>query len=152
MQHAVELIHHSLMITGFVTVMMMAVEYFNVLSAGALERGLRASRLKQYLLAAALGALPGCLGSMIVVTFYTHRIVSFGALMACMIATTGDESFVMLALFPGKALLLFAGLLLLGCDGQSRQVTGDGAYFHSLYSFLGKVIFLLLLSLSFRRQ
>lgn len=42
---------------------------------------------------------------------YGHRALPLGALVATMIATSGDEAFVMLALFPAKALLLFAVLL-----------------------------------------
>jgi hypothetical protein len=41
-------------------------------------------------------------------------MVSFGALVAAMIATSGDESFVMLALFPWTAVGLTTALALLG--------------------------------------
>ena len=40
-------------------------------------------------------------------------MLSFGALVAMMIATVGDESFMMMALFPGKAVILFASLFVL---------------------------------------
>jgi hypothetical protein len=40
-------------------------------------------------------------------------MVSFGALLAMMIATVGDEAFVMLAMIPGTSLYLFTGLLIL---------------------------------------
>ena len=42
------------------------------------------------------------------VSFYVHGLISFGTLTGGMIATSGDEAFVMLALFPKQALLLFA--------------------------------------------
>ncbi|WP_456408092.1 putative manganese transporter, partial [Caldithrix abyssi] len=64
------------------------------------------SRFKQYLLAAFLGVTPGCLGAFSVVSLYSHRVLSFGALVATMIATSGDEAYVMLSMFPGKALLI----------------------------------------------
>lgn len=48
------------------------------------------------------------------VSFYVHGLLSFGAIVGCMVATSGDEAFVMLALFPGKALLLFGILFILG--------------------------------------
>jgi hypothetical protein len=72
------------------------------------------SRWKQYLLAVALGATPGCVGAFAVVALFTHRMVSPGALVACMIATSGDEAFVMLALFPKTALALTVGLAVFG--------------------------------------
>jgi len=51
------------------------------------------------------------------VSFYVHGLLSFGAIVGGMIATSGDEAFVMLALFPKKALLLFALLFILGIIG-----------------------------------
>lgn len=104
----------ALRVTAFVALMMIAVEYLNVLTRGAWARGLAASRPRQYLLAVVLGATPGCLGAFAVVALYSHRMVSFGALVAAMIATSGDEAFVMLALFPGTAVLLMGGLALVG--------------------------------------
>jgi hypothetical protein len=37
---------------------------------------------------------------------FTHSLVNFGALVAAMIASTGDESFVMLSMFPKTAIFL----------------------------------------------
>ena len=91
-----EVLRHSIQVTAFVAVMMLAVEYVNVLSHGAWPANLAASPWKQYLIAVLLGATPGCMGAFAVVTLYTHRMVSLGALTACMIASSGDESFVML--------------------------------------------------------
>ncbi len=47
------------------------------------------------------------------VSLYVHGMISFGAIVGGMIATSGDEAFVMLTQFPGTALLLFG--LLFGC-------------------------------------
>jgi hypothetical protein len=110
----IDVLAQALKVTAFVTIMMIAVEYLNVLTRGTWARALAASRSRQYLLAVVLGATPGCLGAFAVVTLYSHRMVSFGALVAAMIATSGDEAFVMLALFPWTALLLVAGLALVG--------------------------------------
>jgi len=102
------------MITVFVTVMMIAVEYLNVLTHGTFESALRGSPIVQYGAAVTLGAIPGCLGAFTVVALYSHRVVSLGALVGAMIATSGDEAFVMLALFPRTALVLTVGLAALG--------------------------------------
>ena len=101
-------------ITAFVAVMMMAVEYLNVSTRGAFERALRAAPIVQYVTAVALGAIPGCLGAFTVVALYTHRVVTLGAVVGTMIASTGDEAFVMLALFPRTAVALMLGLAVLG--------------------------------------
>jgi len=60
----------------------------------------------QIITATILGITPGCLGSFTVVSLYTHKMMGLPALVAVMIATSGDEAFVMFALFPGKAFLL----------------------------------------------
>ena len=109
-----ESVIHALMITGFVFVMMLVIEYLNVLTRGVWQRGLRGSRWQQYLLASLLGATPGCLGAFAVVSLYSHRVVSLGAVVAAMIATSGDESFVMLSMIPGTAGVLFLILLVVG--------------------------------------
>jgi hypothetical protein len=53
------------------------------------------------------------MGTFTAVSFYTHRLFTFGAMMAAMIATAGDEAYFMLALMPEKALLMFAIMAVL---------------------------------------
>jgi Putative, 10TM heavy-metal exporter len=110
----VGLVQKTLMITSFVAVMMLVVEYVNVLTRGTLVRALQGARWRQLVLAALLGAIPGCLGAYAVVALFAHRKVSLGALVATMIATSGDETFVMLALFPGVAIVMSIGLAVVG--------------------------------------
>ncbi len=109
-----EIFKHALMITGFVGVMMLVIEYVNVLTMGRWQERLSRRRWGQYLLAAFLGVTPGCLGAFVVVAMYSHRVLSIGALVTAMIATAGDESFVMFAMIPRTALLLHAMLFALG--------------------------------------
>lgn len=104
----------TLSITGFVFVMMLLIEYINVFSKGLWRDGLARNRWGQYLVAALLGVTPGCLGAFMVVGMYSHRMLSLGALVTAMIATSGDEAFVMLAVMPRTAFLLSLGLLILG--------------------------------------
>ena len=104
----------TLMITSFVASMMIAIEYINIQTRGLILRTLGKSLIRQYLLAVILGATPGCLGAFVLVGLYVHRRLSIGALVAGMIATSGDEMFVMLTLFPQKAFLLTGGLIILG--------------------------------------
>ncbi len=105
---------HALMITGFVAVMMLVIEYLNVVTRGTWERALSHHTWGQVLLAAGLGATPGCLGAYAVTSLYVHRVITFGALVAAMVASCGDEAFVMLAMFPERAVQLFGLLLLAG--------------------------------------
>jgi hypothetical protein len=105
---------HALMITGFVCVMMLVIEYLNVLSRGLWREKLRGGLWRQYLFAALLGVSPGCLGAFVVVSLYLHRVVTPGAVVAAMIATSGDESFVMLAMAPWTAAQIFTLLFIAG--------------------------------------
>ncbi|MCI6315015.1 MAG: putative manganese transporter [Bacteroidales bacterium] len=109
-----EALLNSILITGLVVIMMMMIECFNIESHGDFFTGLRRSRTGQVLTGALLGIIPGCMGGFAVVSLYTHRLISFGALVAMMIASSGDEAFVMLAMFPDKALWI---MLLLFCLG-----------------------------------
>ncbi len=105
------------MIAVFVFAMMVLVDYLNVLSRGKMNKAIRGGRLRQYSLTSFLGSIPGCLGAFTNVSFYAHGLITFGAITAGMIATSGDEAFVMLALFPRQALLLFGILFLVGIVG-----------------------------------
>ena len=105
---------HGIMITVFVFVMMMLIDYFNVLSKGKLSYLIKGSKYRQYFITSLLGSTPGCLGSFLNVSFYIRGLITFGAIAGGMIATSGDEAFVMLSLFPGKSLLLFAILFIVG--------------------------------------
>ncbi|MEJ2543989.1 MAG: putative manganese transporter [Calditrichaceae bacterium] len=108
------IIIHALMITSFVFIMMLLIEYLNVLTKGSWQDSLKKSPWGQYILGGFLGAIPGCLGAFTVVSLYSHQVVSLGALIAAMIATSGDEAFVMFSMFPVKALWLTVSLFIIG--------------------------------------
>ncbi len=111
---ALPILIKSIMITGFVFIMMLVIEYINVQTNGIWQNRLSGNIWKQYIFAALLGAIPGCLGAFTAVALFSHRLISFGALVAAMIATSGDEVFVMFAMFPQKALLLTILIFLIG--------------------------------------
>lgn len=105
---------HAIMITGFVFVMMLVIEYINVQTEGVWQSALKKWKWGQYIIAAILGIIPGCLGAFSVVALFSHRVVSLGALVSAMIATSGDEAFIMLAMFPSKAVLLTGIIFMIG--------------------------------------
>ena len=117
MSQLITILNHSIMITTFVFVMMLFVDYLNVLTKGKMEKAVKGGRARQYTIASLLGSTPGCLGAFMNVSFYVHGLISFGAIAGGMIATSGDEAFVMLALFPKEALFLFVLLFFLGIIG-----------------------------------
>ena len=101
----------AILITGMVVMMMMMIESLNISSGGRFFARLRGSKFGQIVVSALLGWIPGCIGGFASVSLFSHGMISFGALVAMLIATSGDEAFVMLTLFPGKALWI-SGLIL----------------------------------------
>ncbi|MGB3478048.1 MAG: hypothetical protein WBB67_02695 [bacterium] len=61
---------HGLMITFFVFVMMMFIDYLNVLTKGKISGIIKGGLLRQYIMTSFLGATPGCLGAFMNVSFY----------------------------------------------------------------------------------
>lgn len=110
----ISIFKHALMISFFVFVMMLLVDFIDMASKGRMSGIIKGGRWKQYTLASFLGSTPGCLGAFMNVSLYVHGMISFGAIVGGMIATSGDEAFVMLTQFPGTALALFVLLFVFG--------------------------------------
>ena len=105
----------TIKITLFVFLMMIIVDLVNVWTKGKLSHFLQhGPRIKQYVTASSIGALPGCFGAFTNVSLYVHGLISLGALTGAMAAASGDEAFVMIALFPKTAVFLILSLFLLG--------------------------------------
>ncbi len=75
---------------------------------------LQAHPRAQILFAAAMGALPGCGGAIVVVTQYVRGQLSFGGVVAVLTATMGDAAFLLLAAEPSTGLLLIAISMVVG--------------------------------------
>ena len=107
-----DVLRNSFLITGLVIIMMLMIEFINIHSEGRFFTKLRQHRFGQVVLGAGLGIIPGCMGGFAAVSMYSHKLLSFGALIAMMIASSGDEAFVMLAMIPKEALILGAVLFV----------------------------------------
>ena len=104
----IDVLRNSILLTGLVLIMMLMIEYFNIHSHGKWFRRIQDSKIKQIFLGALLGLVPGCIGGFATVSLYTHRLLSIGALVAMMISSSGDEAFVIMAMMPKEAVVLFA--------------------------------------------
>jgi len=109
-----EILREAILITGVVLAMMVVIEFVNVGLGGVGRLQRHWSGWRQYVVAAGLGVLPGCFGPWAVVALYAHGLVSLGALIAAMVATSGDEAYLMMALMPAKAAVLFTALFAAG--------------------------------------
>jgi hypothetical protein len=110
----IKVLRETAQISLLVLVMMIAVDLVNVWTRGRIGEFLkRGKQGRQYVIASLVGVIPGCVGAFTNVSLYVHGMISFGALVGAMAAVSGDEAFVMLAMFPKTALLLFGILLIL---------------------------------------
>lgn len=100
-----------------VTPLMILTEFFEMKFKDRIQELITERHANQYLIASLLGAVPGCVGAFSIVSLYSHGLVGFGSLIAVMLATAGDEAFVMLAMVPDAALLIFAACIVLGVLG-----------------------------------
>lgn len=96
----------SLTITLFVLSMMLIIDYLNVFSKGLWGENIKRKPFTQVLIGSLLGIIPGCLGAYTAVSLFVHNIIGRGALVATMIATSGDEAFFMFSIIPKTALIL----------------------------------------------
>jgi hypothetical protein len=84
--------------------------WFRIDAASLLSR----YRAWQVPVAAALGALPGCGGAIMVITQYMRGGISFGSVVAVLTATMGDAAFLLLAQAPLTGLGIFAAGFCIG--------------------------------------
>lgn len=115
MEMVLDIIHKTLLVSGFVLLLMILIEYLHVRTMGNWNQGWLKNRFIQILIAIFLGLTPGCAGAFAVVSLYTHHFFSFPALLAVSVATFGDEAFMIFATSPetGIKLLLYLGVLSL---------------------------------------
>lgn len=107
------IVRQSITITLFVLSMMLIIEYLNVLTKGLWSKKLKTSKWKQIILAAILGAIPGCLGAYTAVSLYVHNIIGTAALATALIATSGDEAFFMFSIIPETAILIQVAIFII---------------------------------------
>lgn len=108
-----DVLGESLEVCAFVMVMMSLVEALNLGADTPFFKAFRKNRIGQVGLGAMIGAIPGCVGGFAVTSLYNKGLLSFGALVAMMIASSGDEAFVMLSMFPKTAIWIILGLMCL---------------------------------------
>jgi len=92
--------------TAIVFVLMVVIEYAELRWRGRVRSAFTGKPWRQYVLAALLGLVPGCVTDWLVVGLYVRGIASFGALVAVMLASVGDEGLMMVRLIPRTLPLL----------------------------------------------
>lgn len=83
-------------VSVFVAVVVLLFSALQYATAGRLVDWIQSSRRVQPLVGALLGLTPGCGGAIIVMPMYARGCVSYGTVLATLIATLGDSAFVLL--------------------------------------------------------
>ncbi len=89
-----------LQVTVFVGAALLVMGYINFYSHGALVRRIEEHKSWQPVVGAVLGLTPGCGGAIFIMPLYLRGSVSFGTVVATLIATAGDSAFVMIMTIP----------------------------------------------------
>ncbi len=110
----IQIIYHALEITALVFAMMIIIDWIDVHTRGRLPSWVTRHSVYQYVIASFLGLTPGCMGVYMNISLYMHGYISLGAMVGGMIATTGEATLVMIALFPKTALILNLLLVTFG--------------------------------------
>lgn len=87
-------------VSAFVAITVLVFSYVQYRTDGRFVEWLESSRRAQPVVGALMGLTPGCGGAIVMMPLYIRGSVSFGTVVATLIATAGDSAFVVLALAP----------------------------------------------------
>ena len=85
-----------LAVTVFVAAMVLLFSWLQYITAGRFVEWIRDNKRWQPALGAIMGLTPGCGGAIIMMPMYTRGYVTYGTVIATLIATLGDAAFVLI--------------------------------------------------------
>ncbi|WP_122089496.1 putative manganese transporter [Halalkalicoccus subterraneus] len=94
-------------VSAFVAITVVVFSYVQYRTGGRLVERLERNERAQPLIGALFGLTPGCGGAIVMMPLYVRGSVSFGTVVATLIATAGDSAFVILVLAPEAALYAY---------------------------------------------
>ncbi|RRJ33455.1 putative manganese transporter [Halocatena pleomorpha] len=94
-------------VSAFVAITVFLFSYVQYKTDGRLIGWLESNHRAQPIVGALLGLTPGCGGAIVVMPLYIRGSVTFGTVVATLIATAGDSAFVILALAPEAGLYAY---------------------------------------------
>ena len=88
----------SIAITGLIFILMIIVEAFVLRFKESIISFLKKRRFLEYGVSSFFGIIPGCMGTFAMDSLYMAGLIGFGGIVAVMVATSGDEAFLMMSL------------------------------------------------------
>jgi hypothetical protein len=101
-------------VTAFVGAVLLLFGYIDYMQQGAFVNTIEKSKKYQPLIGAFLGITPGCGGAIFVMPLYVKGTVSFGTVIATLIATAGDAAFIIITRAPMDFILITAICFVVG--------------------------------------
>src|SRR5690554_3593918 len=93
-------------VTVFVGAVLLIFGYVDFLLSGRLVQKIEQSKKLQPVIGSLLGLTPGCGGAIFVMPLFPRGQVSFGTVVATLIATMGDSAFVLMTVMPKQYILV----------------------------------------------
>ncbi|HSH36266.1 putative manganese transporter, partial [Schnuerera sp.] len=93
-------------VTVFVGAVLLLFGYIDYKYSGKFVKKIEESKKTQPIIGSLLGLTPGCGGAIFVVPLFPKGTVSFGTIVATLIATMGDSAFVLMSVMPLKYILV----------------------------------------------
>ena len=85
-----------LAVTVFVAAMVLLFSWLQYITAGKFVDAIRANKRWQPVIGALMGITPGCGGAIVMMPMYARGYVTYGTVIATLIATLGDAAFVLI--------------------------------------------------------
>jgi len=104
----------SLNIILIIFVLMVVIEFIILKYKHRITKLISKKNFLSYIIASIMGSIPGCIGTFAMDTLYMTGLVGFGGLMATMIATSGDEAFLILSMMADGKIPVLTVITLLG--------------------------------------
>lgn len=93
-------------VTVFVGAVLVIFGYVDFILSGRLVKKIESSKKTQPIIGSLLGLTPGCGGAIFVMPLFPKGSVSFGTIVATLIATMGDSAFVIMSVMPFEYILI----------------------------------------------
>ncbi len=101
-------------ITVFVGIALILFGYFNFKNDGNFIKTIQKNKKFQPLIGAFLGLIPGCGGAILIAPLYIKKTVTLGTVVAALIATMGDSSFLLMTKSPKTFILVSIFTFIIG--------------------------------------
>ncbi len=88
----------SLTIILIIFFLMVIVEFIVLKYKDKIIKYLKKSKFMSYIVSAFFGVIPGCIGTFAMDTLYMSGLLGFGGIISVMVATSGDEAFLIMSM------------------------------------------------------